>query len=556
MTDAVTVSLQEYYGLPPSRPDENEDDTPRAVHAAASCVLPLAPSSADVRPAASIPLPQVKKNFSHSTGLCDFVKNIIAVVYYLCSSLTFKDALQQGNIWLVRGALYAGVDPEKALDDQSLPLFAAFHKGQLDAALFLIDRGVDIDARNHIGNTLLDWAIQSACKLPNLKAQLEDFAIEIVRRGGKCIPENDPLYGAYLYGLNKLASELLARGYSGERAFCRLMEEGRDAESLEVVKNNPKAVQGIDSLAHLCAINGCHQTLDYLLENKHVGIDAKDQFGQSLLHAAFIQIERLKDLPALRAKVIEAAKCLVRHGAGNEAEPIYGSLLHLAIALKFDPDLTLMLVRSHKNLLLCNDRGESALHETVRMNDLGAAQELLKEAGPQIALIADKNGVTPVNQAAMDDQFQMLFILVANYFAYQKLADPKMTEQQIARQILEEPDNMLMRRPLHYAAGNGNLDIVQYLVDSGADVDPLDKDGSTPLLIACQQVSAGESSHKEVIKYLKSQGANCEVVNTDDTTPAEAVPSDAPRKIRQEVRTVLQPQPPLKARLKKFFHVK
>ena len=55
--------------------------------------------------------------------------------------------------------------------------------------------------------------------------------------------------------------------------------------------------------------------------------------------------------------------------------------------------------------------------------------------------------------------------------------------------------------PMHDAAAFGHLNIVQYLVEAGADVEREDYYGSTPVLRAAQQ------GHALVVRYLLDKGA-------------------------------------------------
>ena len=58
---------------------------------------------------------------------------------------------------------------------------------------------------------------------------------------------------------------------------------------------------------------------------------------------------------------------------------------------------------------------------------------------------------------------------------------------EVAMSILHEEDFIIdardenQRTPLHYACGNGNMEVIMALVDSGADVDARDVDQRTPL---------------------------------------------------------------------------
>ena len=56
--------------------------------------------------------------------------------------------------------------------------------------------------------------------------------------------------------------------------------------------------------------------------------------------------------------------------------------------------------------------------------------------------------------------------------------------------------------PLHFAAQEGDLDMVRAIVEAGADVDSVDLEGMTPLLYASMY------GHAEVVEYLVSMGAD------------------------------------------------
>ncbi|EDW60297.1 myotrophin [Drosophila virilis] len=64
------------------------------------------------------------------------------------------------------------------------------------------------------------------------------------------------------------------------------------------------------------------------------------------------------------------------------------------------------------------------------------------------------------------------------------------------------------RTPLHYAADFGQLKMLKYLVEIGADVNKLDKYHITPILAAIWE------GHTECVEFLLDQGAN-----KDGTTP-------------------------------------
>ncbi len=56
--------------------------------------------------------------------------------------------------------------------------------------------------------------------------------------------------------------------------------------------------------------------------------------------------------------------------------------------------------------------------------------------------------------------------------------------------------NMVSNKALIDAAHDGNLDVVEYLVEKGADVNARDNNGSTPL------DHARKNNHPDVVNYI------------------------------------------------------
>ncbi len=68
--------------------------------------------------------------------------------------------------------------------------------------------------------------------------------------------------------------------------------------------------------------------------------------------------------------------------------------------------------------------------------------------------------------------------------------------------ITAEDQNSTRDLPLHSAATTGQLEVIQYLVESGATVDAFDSDNSTPLHVAAVR------GHPACVEYLIGQGAD------------------------------------------------
>lgn len=61
--------------------------------------------------------------------------------------------------------------------------------------------------------------------------------------------------------------------------------------------------------------------------------------------------------------------------------------------------------------------------------------------------------------------------------------------------------------PLYFAAGSGHLDIVQYLIDNGANVYLKNKNGETSLHYAAK------AGHLNIVYYLVNNVANLDIMN-------------------------------------------
>ncbi|XP_008119982.1 myotrophin isoform X1 [Anolis carolinensis] len=83
------------------------------------------------------------------------------------------------------------------------------------------------------------------------------------------------------------------------------------------------------------------------------------------------------------------------------------------------------------------------------------------------------------------------------------------------------------RKPLHYATDCGQLEILEFLLLKGADINAPDKHNITPLL------SAVYEGHVSCVKLLLSKGADKTVRGPDGLTAFEATDNQAIKALLQ-----------------------
>ena len=69
--------------------------------------------------------------------------------------------------------------------------------------------------------------------------------------------------------------------------------------------------------------------------------------------------------------------------------------------------------------------------------------------------------------------------------------------------------------PLHLASSSGHIEVVEFIVEKGCDVNVKNYDGNTPLHLATI------SQQLEVIKYLVDNGANAALKNNNNQLPLD-----------------------------------
>ena len=142
-----------------------------------------------------------------------------------------------------------------------------------------------------------------------------------------------------------------------------------------------------------------------------------------------------------------------------------------------------------------------AFFDAIRDNDVAKVTDLLNQDSRLLEqTIARENG-----EGAMRERTPLMY---AAQWGNQPMVSLLLEQGAQVDQVTKDG-----RTPLMIAAQEGHLEVAQYLVKQGAQVDQVTKDGRTPLYIAAQE------GHLEVTQYLVEQGAQVDQVTKDGRTP-------------------------------------
>jgi ankyrin repeat protein len=130
----------------------------------------------------------------------------------------------------------------------------------------------------------------------------------------------------------------------------------------------------------------------------------------------------------------------------------------------------------------CGDVNTDSLFFAAGFGDLAEVKRLVVGCGVN-PNIKDKDGNTPLHYAAREGRLKVVELLLEHG------ADPN----------IQDKDGWT---PLHYAAWKRRLKVVELLLEHGADPNIQDKDGETPLHLAAWD------GHLDVVKFLLEHGAN------------------------------------------------
>lgn len=444
--------------------------------------------------------------------------------------------------------------------------WSAFHDS-FKAALVLLQHGINVEAQNRKGLT----ALHNACtnNSINVARLLIQFNADVnaVDQDG-----NTALHFAVMNNRHKTVSFLAQNGadlnlknsdgrtplhfalsYNCKKAAVVLIDHGADFSLLRL--------HGVTAL-QWATVNDKEVLLSLI--NRGANVNAKDGKGSYLLHwavdnnpdlvpvliqyGANINVANQNGMTALHLASVNNPKLaifLIEHGANVNLQNQYGnSALHLA-AVNKQKELSICLLKNNADVNANDKDLNCALHKAVEKGHKEIAVVLLEynadvnavnRKGESSLILAVKNCNSHQTAACSDRKLMMANLSVDGDGvdeANEKNVASNNRSDQLVQRLVENGANINIKdkegnSAMHYAIENIHEDVTLLLLNRGADADAVNKKGNNPLHLASavnnKELACLVVKHVSDIEIKNSDGETClHIAAKNDTTEVAAV---------------------------------
>lgn len=391
-------------------------------------------------------------------------------------------AAVNGSATMIKRLLDAGANPNVALKMGETPLMAAGRSGDISSVQQLLKHGADIDAaENERGQTALMWAVAQ---------QHADVALVLIRNGADLDARTKVYHQLENTAGNTNTSGNFRMAHGGSTPLLFAARSG-DVETAKVLVGagaNVDDTTASGASALVVAAHSGHGPLAIYLLEQRADPNAAGA-GYTALHAAVLRSQ------------IQLVKALLEHAADPNARVEHGTP-----GRRFSADYSI-----RAQLI-----GATAFWLAAKYGETEILRILAKRgADPHIM---PKSGMSAL-QAAMGmpggSQENRRDRIVSS------LPDPAEEEKltlELGRFVLPlgldvNAADLAGNTALHQAVLKNFESVVEFLVANGADVNPANKRGQTPLVLAeTPQTILGLNSLKgtrpEIAALLRQHGAH------------------------------------------------
>jgi cytohesin len=407
---------------------------------------------------------------------------------------TCKIFLQKVFIILLLLYIFSNI----AIADLDKDLISAINRNDYDEFIALLEKGANPNAKDGRGVPAISIAINS---------KKEEMAKVLILRGASISNSYFPDMSALMLSINHQLSEIASLLIDGGADVSVTTRDGTNALILAVKRNMPEIVKKI-------------------LSKKSFDINAKDENGRTPLSIALSETNLkmallLKSEGAIPSSLLESSlisdfesvKKFVDSKADLEAIDIYGYTPLIIAFLNHNYEIASYLLKSKANINAKNNAGQSPALIATMQNDT----ELLSLALQYNAdvLLGDANGLTPLSYAVFFDNYE----IIGQIIEYNKSAINAVDKNGCSPLIfaIVKPDKKIAlrlislganlntkkaRSALSSAIGVEDIEMVERLIKGGARVNMKNSNYVPPLLMAINR------GNYEIVELLIQKGAN------------------------------------------------
>jgi serine/threonine-protein phosphatase 6 regulatory ankyrin repeat subunit B len=442
---------------------------------------------------------------------------------------------ESGHKEIAEHLLNHGAAVDARNDYSTTALHLAAENGNKEVVALLLDCGAEVDARNHDFATALHLAaekghtgiiqllLNSSASVDTKDENLNTSLHKAAKGGHKDVIALLLLYGATtdLINNNSETALHLAVTSSHEQVVKLLLDHGASADLKDNSSNTP---------LHSAVRNGDHYITSQLLTSG-ANTDGKSTDGKTLL----AEVSKNGDT--------EMATLLLNHGASLEAINLDGQTSLIIAVVAAEESMVSLLIEKGSHMNACDNDLLTALHWSAKDGHMSILELLLQKmanteskskdgntalhiaiqfnrANIVAALIDYKaninaengNGKSPIEVAISKGHIEIVFQLKDAGARMGDNGDKTLWLLYLAAEagqislikstldkVDEKEKKNYMNATLHEASRHGQVDVVTYLLDNGAEIESLNDDGLTPLFLAGQ--------YPNVISTLVHRGA-------------------------------------------------
>uniref|UniRef100_A0A1B6FN48 Uncharacterized protein n=1 Tax=Cuerna arida TaxID=1464854 RepID=A0A1B6FN48_9HEMI len=389
-----------------------------------------------------------------------------------------------GNIstlnWLL-DCTAISVDERNVKGETALHIAVAY--GNSLTGPMALDRGKMIDARYYRGKISVHTDVMKNCR--KMVTKLLDSGASINLRDNE---GNTPLHIAVRMNRYELVEDLLNRGAimdiqnnDGQNPLDLAMIHGNLAVANKLITHGMILEDKKCRELAFKAISWNSMTLLCNLLDRGVAVDTVVVNGETLLHTA------------TKMSHVAIVGTLLDRGANiNAVDNSKRTSLNYAL-FNFDLPLIHMLIDRGANTNISYENGFTPIHAAVRVNSIKLLDKLLLKGWD--VDVKTKNNDTPLHTAVKNNNLSMVQLL-------------------IERGAYINSKNYKGNTPLHYAVHFKDLSIIDFLLVQGADINAANNKRETALHFA-----ANIEHGKDIVERLLNGGANVDAMNIKGQHP-------------------------------------